>query len=293
VGELYVTHGQWNNSYANRFVRRFKVAPGSIQEQDPKPPATLMQVGDNDPVPHGHTDAPGTAWTSNGPAPERFFWYAGSGAFDGQLTVEIQFTNFNNDIESNLWNQGRFAKCGDSFIFLVNRFGPGPQAMLRFQTPAPVGSGTQAQVLTASVARRDTWPFPQMMDLACTANTIFALGADGTGVKLQRLGYDLVAQGPPIAIPGSALNGIFTEWSIGVVSDALQFAASRGGEVRQILDGGVSSLSSIGGSNGVWLWASTPDPLVFYDPNTGTVRRYGRRMMDGSVPPLDLVCQWQ
>jgi hypothetical protein len=287
VGELLVTHGQWDSNYSNRLIRRFRVAPGVVTEQDPQAPNPLIALPSNDVLPVGHADTAGTAQANR--AARRFYWYPAGGPFDGRLAVDLAFTGFNNDVSMNFANGGGWAKCGDHFFFFGGRTGGG--VMLRFTTPNPVGSGTTPQMVSASAARRDNWPLPTIYDINCSPNAVYVLGRDALGVKVQRLDTNLVNVGPPVAVPGSALNGSVHEWAMAVVDDSLQFAINRVGTVNQLYDGGVKTLSNIGNLDMDYVNMSTPDVIVV--SSFGTVRRLKRLMMNGSVPPLDLDCLWQ
>jgi len=291
VGELLVTHGQWDNNYTNSNIRRFFVSPGVVTELDPKPPNPLIALPNNSPVPAGHSDAPGSAQAN--PTSRHFYWYPAGGPFDGRLAVDIQFTGFDNDVTVDFnggFGGGGFAKCGDHFFFFGNR--SGGQVMLHYRTPNPIGSGTTAQVLNDSNSdRRDSWPLQGIYDINCTPTALYVLGRDSLGVRIQKLDYNLVNVGSPLAVPGSLLNSQPHEWAMAVVDDTVQFPINRSGVVNQIVDGGVSTLSNIGSISTDYVNMSTPDVIVIY--GGGTVRRIKRVMMNGSVPPLDLDCQWQ
>jgi hypothetical protein len=290
VGELLVTHGQWDNNYTNSLIRRFRVAPGVVTEQDPQPPNPLIALPSNNTVPVGHSDTPGTAQTNG--TTRHFYWYPAGGPFDGRMAVDIQFTGFNNDISMNFRGGvggGGFAKCGDHFFFFGSR--TGGQVMIRFTTPSPVGSGTTVQTLTNSAVRRDSWPLQGIFDINCTANALYVLGRDSLGVRIQKVDYNLVDVGSPIAVPGSLLNSQPHEWAMAVIDDSVQFAINRSGVVNQLLDGGVKTLSNLGSIGTDYVNMSTPDVIVFY--GGGQVRRFKRVMQNGSVPPLDLDCVWQ
>lgn len=303
AGELFITHGQWNNGYASREVRRFLATPAAVQELPPVAPAPLVQVDHSGPVLHGYADAPGTAMsvpigTADGGLP-RFWWYPAGGPLDGRIAVEIQFPR-DSGIDVDLVTNGRFLKCGQDFvIFTTTGGGPG-KTLLRYRTPAPVGAGGVAQVLTSPAVRRNSWPLPDLYDLACAGGGAFwALGADPGGVKLQRLDADLQPVGTPLAISNQVLGRDLGNWLIARVDDGLLLLGNYVGATFQVLDGGVTPLSNIGTMSYFDTFASASwDTFVVYratssDAGFGTVTRYRRALRDGGVPPIDLDCSWQ
>lgn len=288
TGELYVSHGQWDNNYANSSVRRFRVAPGQAPVEQSPTMAPLMSVAVNDPTPQGSSTFAGTAASAY--AGRSFYWYAGGGPWDGRLTMKLDFINFNADISLNLNNGGRFTNCGTEWIFLSNVLSS-PKVMTRWSTGVVAGSSAQTALinLTASAARRDTWPFPAMMDIKCFNDRVWALGNSGGVVQLQKLFLtNLAADGTPVSFPGvSPLNGGLDEAQIFPVTDTHFYVTSRAGSIYELYNGRQQRIGAVTGEP----VAATPQGLVTY--GGGVVRRYEKRMMDGTVPPLDTVCNWQ
>ncbi|MCC6333683.1 MAG: hypothetical protein IT380_06820 [Myxococcales bacterium] len=292
TGEVYVSHGQWDNSYANRNLRRFRVAPGMMPvEQQPTVPP-LIQLPSNNPTPQGFSDQAASVGNSGLSGTGNFWWVAGGGPWDGQVAVRIQFVNFNNDIGANFSNGGRFAKCGRDFYFFANYFG-GTRAMLRFTSPVDVNSAAQSMLvdLTASTARRDTWAFATMFDLECAPDSLWVLGGAGGQVQLQKLDRNtLAAMGAVLPLPGiSDGNGSIGDDDLTRVDDDLFYVVDQGRYVWQVYKGRLERLTQL--SSGPEDVFGTRDGLVTY--GGGVVRRYEKRMLDGTVPPLDTECVWQ
>lgn len=292
TGELYVTHGQWDNNYANRNIRRYRVAPGMTPVEQSPTMAPLLTVPSNEPIPQGYSDTPGSVSSNWFAMPRQFWWLAGGGPWDGQVTVRVEFSGFNNDITANFQNGGRYAKCGNDFYFLANALG-GTKAMLRFTSPVDVNTSAQTmQVnLTTSTARRDTWPLPTMFNIACAPDSVWALGSTGGTVALQKVDrMTLVSMGAPLSLPGvSNGNGSIGDDRLARVSDDHFYVVDQGRGVWQWYLGRLERIATLpAGPADVW---GTRDGLVTY--GGGVVRRYEKRMMSGQPPPLDAECVWQ
>lgn len=286
-GEIYVTHGQWN-MYQNYDIRRFRVAPGQTAvEQDPAPPAPLLTFGSNSPIAEGSSDQPGSA-QGTATVGGTFWWMPGGGAWDGRISVTIKFTGFNSDLDSNMTNEGRFAKCGSNFYFFGGQYTTKKYG-IRFDAGGDPASLASAVTLTTSAARRDTWPFTSLINVACTPTAVWVLGSNGTTPAIQKLDpLTLVEMGAPIsvALPYGNLIG---DWTIAIVSDDLFYLVDTGGGiVWQVYKGAgkqigkaVANSHAFGTQNGLAVFTNT------------SVIRYEKQMMNGMPPPLDIDCQWQ
>jgi hypothetical protein len=292
TGELYVTHGQWDNNYANRNIRRYRVAPGAAPVEQAPTTAPLLTVPSNEPIPQGFSDIAGSVSSNWFATPRQFWWLAGGGPWDGQVAVRVEFSGFNNDIGANFSNSGRYAKCGRDFYFFANALG-GVHAMLRFTAPVDVNTGAQTAVinLTTSTARRDTWPLPTMFDLECAPDSVWVLGSSGGVVQMQKVDRNtLVAMGTAVQLTGiSNGNGSVGDDDITRVNDDLFYVQDQGRFIWQVYKGRIERLAQLpSGGEDVF---GTTSGLVLY--GGGVVRRYEKRMMNGSVPPLDAECVWQ
>ena len=292
TGELYVTHGQWDNNYANRNIRRYRVAPGMSPVEQAPTMAPLLTVPSNQPIPQGFSDAAGSVSSNWSATPRQFWWVAGGGPWDGQVAVRVEFSGFNNDINANFQNGGRFAKCGRDFYFVANALG-GTRAMLRFTAPVDVNTAAQTMQLdlTTSTARRDTWPLPTMFNIVCAPDSVWALGGTGGMVALQKVDpMTLVAMGSPVTLAGvSGGNGAIGDDHLARVTDDHFYVVDQGRGVWQWYQGRLERIATLpAGPADVW---GTRDGLVTY--GGGVVRRYEKRMMSGTPPPLDAECVWQ